>query len=436
MICQIHVNIKSRQLKDNFMQESKLYFTGVINSALLIAGTCIGGGMLALPLTVGSYGFLPSIAIMFLCCVFMTVTALLYMEATLWLEKGAHINTLSTILLNRFWRGICFLIYLFICYASIVAYLSAAGEEIAHATQKMIGVIVTPNQGMYIFVAIFGSILIIGHRILGRVNTLLFAGMVLAYFFLVYNGTKNISLELITRERWHPYLFFASPILLASFSFPGIVPTITQHLNKNTSHIITSILIGTTITFLFYAIWLFLIFGVVDYEGDFGLKNAFICDLPATQCLYHIVSNSWIATSAQCFGFFALATSFLGISLSLFDFFCDTFSATRESVKKNFSLTLLILAPSILLAIKFNLIFLAALEISGGIGDSFLSGMIPVLMVWNGRYIQNFKGSYKVFGGRILLILVFLISFSIFIGNIYMLVYPDFAKANNTISYK
>jgi tyrosine-specific transport protein len=408
------------------LQESKSNNLGIFNSSLLIAGTCIGGGMLALPLTVGSYGFFPSLAIMFLCCVFMSITALLYMEATLWMEKGAHMSTLSSILLNRFWRAVCFFIYLFICYASIVAYLSAAGEEITHALKENMGYVISQNEGMYLFSAIFGGILILGHRILGRVNTLLFTGMILAYLLLIYSGTKSIDLENVTRSRWHSSLFFASPILLASFSFPGIVPSITRQLKKNTKHIVTSILIGTTITFLFYAVWLFLIFGVVNYEGDFGLKQAYICDTPATQCLYHIVNNPLVSSSAQYFGFFALATSFLGISLSLFDFFCDTFSVKTESVKKNITLTLFVLLPSILLAIKFNLVFLAALEISGGVGDAFLSGMIPVLMVWSGRYTHNYQGNYTVFGGRILLVLVFIISFAIFIGNIVMLAYPAY----------
>lgn len=49
-------------------------------------------------------------------------------------------------------------------------------------------------------------------------------------------------------------------------------------------------------------------------------------------------------------------------------------------------------------------------------------------MVWNGSYKQNHKGDYEVFGGRIVLMLLFGISLTIFIGNIYMLAYPDFVK--------
>jgi Amino acid permeases len=102
----------------------------ILRSSLLIAGTCIGGGMLALPLSIGSFGFLPSIVLIFLSCGFMTVSALLYLEATLWMKEGGHINTLSKNLLNKTWRAICLIIYVFICYASIVAYISWGGERV------------------------------------------------------------------------------------------------------------------------------------------------------------------------------------------------------------------------------------------------------------------------------------------------------------------
>ena len=39
----------------------------VLSAMFLVAGTCIGGGMLALPVATGVSGFIPSIAIMHFC---------------------------------------------------------------------------------------------------------------------------------------------------------------------------------------------------------------------------------------------------------------------------------------------------------------------------------------------------------------------------------
>ena len=65
------------------MKEKYMNIFEILKCSVLIAGTCIGGGMLALPLSIGSFGFLPSVALMFVACVFMSISSLLYLEATL-----------------------------------------------------------------------------------------------------------------------------------------------------------------------------------------------------------------------------------------------------------------------------------------------------------------------------------------------------------------
>jgi len=49
-----------------------------------------------------------------------------------------------------------------------------------------------------------------------------------------------------------------------------------------------------------------------------------------------------------------------------------------------------------------------ALDLSGGFGDAILNGLMPIAMVYIGRYYLGYSSSYKVFGGRPLLFFVFL----------------------------
>ncbi len=85
-----------------------------LSAVLLVAGTCIGGGMLALPIATGISGFLPSLLVMAICWFSMTATALLLLEASLWMEEGAHIITMTSTILGR-WGDVCpgFCMYLF-----------------------------------------------------------------------------------------------------------------------------------------------------------------------------------------------------------------------------------------------------------------------------------------------------------------------------------
>lgn len=383
------------------------------NASLLIAGTCIGGGMLALPLTSGSIGFFPSILIMLACCVFMTITGLLYLEATLWMKENAHMNTLSTNLLSKFGQFVCWAVYLFICYASLVAYISGGGKEIAFVMRVLFDYDFQNISGLLIFSFLFCSILFFGHSYSEKTNTILFIIMIVAYVLLIINTSSNLNKELLLRQNWSSSFIYVFPLMLTTFSFPGIVPTITSYLERDTKCIKIAILSGTSLTFIVYFIWLLIIFGSVSFKGEHGLEEAFKCDIPATECLHYALKNPLISLFAQIFAFFALATSFIGISLSLLDFLRDSIKINGSEKSKNFIFLILLIAPSLFFAIFFERAFIVALEMSGGIGDAIISGIIPVVMIWNGRYFYKKIGSYTVSGGKLLLIIIFICSLTL-----------------------
>ena len=70
------------------MSESK---GSVLGGMLLIAGSCIGAGMLGLPIVTGISGFLPSLALFFCGWLFMTATALLLVEVNGWFSRQVNL---------------------------------------------------------------------------------------------------------------------------------------------------------------------------------------------------------------------------------------------------------------------------------------------------------------------------------------------------------
>ena len=42
-----------------------------------------------------------------------------------------------------------------------------------------------------------------------------------------------------------------------------------------------------------------------------------------------------------------------------------------------------------------------------GVFVAILYGILPVLMVWHGRYIEKKKQAFRVFGGKALLLIIF-----------------------------
>lgn len=378
----------------------------IISAIFLVAGTCIGGGMLALPVATGVSGFLPSIAMMAVCWLAMTLTALLLLEVSLWMEEGVHIISMTSRILGLPGKIVSWCLYLFICYASLVAYTAAGGMQLAAGVSDYFGIILHKDVGALLFILIFGAAVYFGSHVVGRVNAILFTAMIAAYFALVGMGIPEMKSELLFNHRWSGSLM-AIPLLLTAFSFQTMVPSLTPYLKKNMRAMRIAVIGGTTVALSIYAIWQLLILGIVPVEGPKGLAEALMKGVPSTQFLREHVEGRWIVSIAEYFAFFAIVTSFLGISLGLFDFLSDGLKIKKQGYG-NLTLGALIIFPTLIFATKFERAFLVALETSGGFGDSILNGLMPVIMVWLGRYrLGLHKEGFYLPGGKPMLIVIF-----------------------------
>ena len=81
----------------------------VIGGMLLIAGSCIGAGMLGLPIVTGLSGFFPSLIMFFCGWLFMTSTALLLVEVNGWFSRQVNLLTMTQHTLGKWGQGICWI---------------------------------------------------------------------------------------------------------------------------------------------------------------------------------------------------------------------------------------------------------------------------------------------------------------------------------------
>ncbi len=388
------------------MKESEhpIQWGRLFSAVCLVAGTCIGGGMLALPVATGVSGFIPSTFIMALCWLAMTASALLLLEVNLWMKEGAHVITMASTILGPIGRIVSWCVYLFISYASIVAYTAAGGSLVINGAANLVGWEFSKEMGCLLFIVFFGGMIYLGHRIVGRVNMILFVAMIMAYFALIGTGISEVRTELLSHQYW-PTSFLAIPLLLTTFSFQTMLPSLTPYLKRNVWALRWAIIGGTTLTFIIYFLWQWMVLGIVPISGPHSLIKALELGEPITQFLREHVQGNWISILAEYFAFFALVTSFLGMALGLFDFLSDGLKIKNEGTGKVF-LSLLIIIPTFIFATYFERIFLLALDTSGGFGDSILNGMMPALMVWIGRYKLKFPDEQRLPGGKALLIAV------------------------------
>lgn len=377
-----------------------------LGAGLILGGTALGAGMLALPVATAQAGFLPSLMIYALCWGFSVCTGLLFVEICLWMPQDSNIISMASHLLGKTGKIFAWILYLFLFYCLTVAYVSGGGGFVS---EIFTGV---PHWlGSLIFTLLFGAVVVIGTKAVDRINFILMFGLIITFVLFVVFGLGKVKPALAMRfEMWPAFL--ALPVLFTAFSYQGTVPSIVTYLNRDGKKVRKAIIFGTAIPFLAYIIWEYLILGIIPLSGKYGLMAAQEQQMTAVAQLKYVIEDSPIYMIGQFFAFFALTTSFLGVTLGLMDFMSDGLQVAKEGMKKLFLAALIFIPPLIITWINPN-IFLTALGYAGGVGCALLLGFLPVLMVWVGRYKLNYPSIHQQLpGGK--KFLISLVAFVVF----------------------
>lgn len=373
----------------------------VFGGSLLVAGTTIGGGMLALPVLTSLGGFVPSLVIYFLCWAFMACTGLLFLEVSLWMGPDANIITMAKNTLGIPGKIVAWVLYLFLFYCLTLAYVVGCGDMVSENMP-----VNTPEWvGSLIFVAVFAPFVFVGAKAVGKLNIYLVAALAFFYFAFVILGFRFVRTDFLTYTNWAASLK-ALPIAFTAFAYQGIIPTLTSYMNYDHQKIKKTIIIGSLIPLITYIVWQWLILGIVPTFGPQGLQEALANGDNAVHPLKYFIQNPLVYPVGQCFAFFALLTSFLGVTLGLLDFLADGLQLKKTSANR-FLICCMIFIPPLLIGFSHPGLFLQALDFAGGFGCSLLLGLLPILMVWRGRYHLGFKSAYSLPFGKPLLIALF-----------------------------
>lgn len=363
--------------------------------------------MLALPVAGGRIGFFPAAFALTLAYIFMTVTGLLYLEIAALIKDESHIITMAQRFLGNKWKALCWVIYLFIGYASLVAYLSEGGRILIHNINEQAGLVLPASLGSIVYAGLFALLVALGTRMVDRINSILFALMVLTFFALIFFGAGEFDSSLIVRQKWNAVtLVSLFPLMLTTFSYPGIVPVIYTSLGRNLRQVRLAVICGTSFTYFIYLVWLWVVLGSVPIVN---LEQAYLHDHSAALLLKEVVQSPLVGRLGEVFGFLALSTSMIGVGWALVHFLADGMKIDK-SQQGLFKLTAMTVLPSLAFLFFLEKAFFAALELSGGLGDALVSGLIPAWMLFVARYKLKLKGPYQVSGGPIVLALVVILS--------------------------
>ena len=388
----------------------------VFGSTLIIAGTAVGAGMLAMPLTSAQMGFGATSILLFTLWVLLTYTALLYAEVHQHSPSDTGIAGITEKYFGLTGKLIVNFILLFFMYAVLTAYVTGSGNLLYSLVPKSFNL--DPEKAQKIaalaFAILFGIIVTIGIALSDITNRLFFGLKVLSFVILLYLLFGKFE---FTNLHYAPtnnlLLFSALPVFFMTFGFHICTPTINEYLNGDNRKLRLACIFGSTGIFIIYIIWQMATHGVLQQSDFIAVLN----NDPSLNGLitaFEVTTGSkTISGIVRIFSVLALTTSYIGVALGLSNAVKDLLAHFNMS-KNNLMVGAITFIPPIIVGFTYPNIFLSAFSFAGVI-FAFIGVILPVLLVYKSRK-RNEQG-YRVKGGNLALLLALIFAIMIvFVG--------------------
>lgn len=379
----------------------------LIGGAMIIGGTIIGAGMFSLPVVMSGAWFFWSLLALIFTWFCMLHSGLMILEANLNYHIGASFDTITKDLLGNGWNIINGLTVAFVLYILTYAYISASGSVIQHTFAQM-NLAVPARLGGLAFALIVAFIVWLSTKAVSRMTTIVLGAKILT-FFMTFGGLMWHVEPAILFNRaevnafYLPYVLMTLPFCLASFGYHGNVPSLMKYYGKDPLIIRRCLLLGTLMALVLYIIWLVGTMGNIPRPAFIAIaeKGGNIDVL--VQTLSGLLNSSTLDLLLTVFSNFAVASSFLGVTLGLFDYLADLFKFDDSRLGR-FKTALVTFLPPIAGGLLWPDGFIYAIGFAG-LAATVWAAIVPALLARASR--RRFGSpNYRVWGGNAMIILI------------------------------
>lgn len=336
-----------------------------IGATFIVAGTTIGAGMLAMPLSAAPLGFLGSVLGLFALWVLMYMSATLMVKCSLETSPGQSIAWIVGEVFGPLSKHALTFVLIIFLNALLAAYLEGGTSILQSYFQD-----VNPIFLKLLFLIVLGLPAIIGTHWIDQHNRLLFGVMLILFIVMIGFLMPHVSLQnLLPYNISQPATWaVVLPVFFTSFGFHASIPSLIQYCGNDEDQLRFVMFWGSLIPCILYLIWLMVTQGVLPMEGALSFASLNEGDIGGlANLLGRVTSSPSIHIFSTLFAFLAIATSFLGVSVGLFDLIDERLSLPR------FGIGILTFAPSLIWSLisqdgfvailKYAAIFLSLLAV-------------------------------------------------------------------------
>ena len=384
--------------------------TTMRSGIVMVAGCAVGAGMFSLPTVSAGMWFGWSVGCMLISWFCMYHISLMILEVNLNFKEGESFDTLITATLGKGWNILNGLLFAFILYILDYAYISAGGSIITHTLESSFGFAVPQMVTGVMFAVVLALVVWLSTKTVDRMVTILFSGMIIAFLMTLLelapaiefgNLFKSDSPDSLDSQvpYWY-FLFAALPFYLTSFGFHSLIPSLVKYYGKKPNLIGRSVLIGSLACFTIYLLWLIGAMGSLNRQAFLSIaaEGGNVGVLVAA--INQVITAERLSILLNLFTNMAIVSSFLGVSLGLFDFIADKFSFD-DSASGRMKAALITFVPPTIGGVFFPDGFIYAIGFAG-LALAFNALVIPPLMLRSNRKKFGLS-NYQVWGGSALI---------------------------------
>ncbi|MCY9802399.1 aromatic amino acid transport family protein [Vibrio scophthalmi] len=381
----------------------------LFGSSLILSGTALGAGMLAIPMVLAQFGFFVSAALMIVIFLGTTYSALLLAEACTKTQESTGMSSIAYFTLGRNGKHFINILFYLLLACLLIAYIIGIGD-LLHSMLLEIGFNVSPVVGYTLFSLVMGLVVVAGKSYIDKLNRGLFILMIVMLFVVIFSLMNNIQWEYLSQESHFTTsdVVQYSAVIFTSFASMVVIPSLVSY-NHDASEkqIRNMVLLGSVIPLVCYLIWLFAVIGNLGVEAVSQFENI-------SQLIAAFGGEAKLLKGVVAiFSALALITSYLGVSMALYDQNKDAITSNTPAA---YGLTFVF---PLVLATLFSNQFVSMLDYAGMV-LVFLAIWGPLAMVVKVRQPNfahaKFEQTYTAGGGQPALAATFIFGALIFVS--------------------
>jgi tyrosine-specific transport protein len=296
------------------------------------------------------------------------------------MPDGTNFSRMAQSTLGKRGQIITLISYLLLLYSLTAAYSAGGGNLVASGLNKL-GIYFPGTLSSALFILILGFFVYVGTRAVDHANNVLMLVKFLAFFSFVVAIIPGVQQVLLSTEtRSLNFVWITFPILITSFGFHHIIPTLRTYVKSDRKTLRKAIIFGSLIPLVIYLIWVICTLGSIPVYGADGFQGI-IQNGNTSLGIVGSYHSAHVGSFAYLFESVAITTSFLGVTLGLFDFNRDTYRLQRLTHLNKVAVFMITFLPPFLFAVLYPKGFIIALGYASIFVAILLIGL-PAAMAW------------------------------------------------------